>query len=325
LGELEKVKENGKQYYCSDMLNYCESYAAHVVGLYNESVAIYGPEESMIDVELKVSMENWAPSCWGTSDAVICSPGAIHIIDFKYGQGVPVNAFKNSQMMLYALGAYNSMGVFFPGIKDVIMEIYQPRINNFSEYRISLDELLAFGTAIKKIAKEAYEGAQIFSPGSHCRWCKIGAQCRYRADKALACKGKKPAAEMGFEEIATLLPEVDFIKKWAEDLWAYAEAALLAGQPIAGYKMVHGRSSRTMDENKVIEALENNGVEKNKYLSEPKLLPITQLEKSIGKKTFTTIAGGYITKTEGPLKMAPESDKRAGVSREQEAISELLG
>lgn len=32
--------------------------------------------------------------------------GLIHIVDYKHGQGIQVDANENSQLMLYALGAY---------------------------------------------------------------------------------------------------------------------------------------------------------------------------------------------------------------------------
>ena len=57
--------------------------------------------------------------------------GELHIIDFKYGQGVLVEAEENPQMMLYALGALRLFDSLYD-ITEVSMSIYQPRRENVS-------------------------------------------------------------------------------------------------------------------------------------------------------------------------------------------------
>ena len=44
------------------------------------------------------------PDGFGTGDCIIIADRTLHVIDFKYGQGVLVEAEHNPQMMLYALG-----------------------------------------------------------------------------------------------------------------------------------------------------------------------------------------------------------------------------
>ncbi|MDY0410619.1 DUF2800 domain-containing protein [Virgibacillus soli] len=55
----------------------------------------------------------------------------VHVIDFKYGQGVLVEVENNPQMMLYALGALNLFDAIYD-INSVKMTIYQPRRENIS-------------------------------------------------------------------------------------------------------------------------------------------------------------------------------------------------
>ena len=42
----------------------------------------------------------------GIADCILLYGDTVHVIDFKYGKGVPVSAEENPQLMLYALGAY---------------------------------------------------------------------------------------------------------------------------------------------------------------------------------------------------------------------------
>lgn len=46
-------------------------------------------------------------SGFGTGDCIIISDKTLHIIDFKYGQGVEVSVVNNPQMKVYGLGALN--------------------------------------------------------------------------------------------------------------------------------------------------------------------------------------------------------------------------
>ena len=87
-----------------------------------------------------VNYSNVAPGGFGTADCILAFPGELHVIDFKYGKGVPVSAVGNPQMRLYAYGAYRELN-FMLDIKNVHMHIFQPRIENFSSDEISADEL----------------------------------------------------------------------------------------------------------------------------------------------------------------------------------------
>ena len=56
--------------------------------------------------EVRVDFSEWIPDGFGTSDAIVIDSksNTVHVIDLKYGKGVPVDAENNSQGMLYALG-----------------------------------------------------------------------------------------------------------------------------------------------------------------------------------------------------------------------------
>ncbi len=87
-------------------------------------------------IEQRLDFSKYVPDGFGTGDCVIIADGTLHIIDFKYGQGVLVSAEDNPQMKLYALGALD----LFDGIYDiemVSMTIYQPRRENISTSTVS--------------------------------------------------------------------------------------------------------------------------------------------------------------------------------------------
>ena len=50
----------------------------------------------------------------------------------------------NEQAMMYALGALKEYDIYSE-IDEIVIGIYQPRLNHFPEWVITRDELLAFG------------------------------------------------------------------------------------------------------------------------------------------------------------------------------------
>ena len=112
------------------------------------------------------------PEGFGTGDCVIIADGTLHIIDFKYGQGVLVSAEDNPQMKLYALGALD----LFDGIYDiemVSMTIYQPRRENVSTSTVSKENLYQWAEEVLKPKAElAFNGDGNYCPGEWCQFCR---------------------------------------------------------------------------------------------------------------------------------------------------------
>ena len=56
-------------------------------------------------IEQEVDVSRWVPQGFGTCDCLMIGGGILHIIDFKYGQGVPVNPERNPQLMYYGMAS----------------------------------------------------------------------------------------------------------------------------------------------------------------------------------------------------------------------------
>lgn len=87
--------------------------------------------DPLILVEQRLDFSSWVPHGFGTGDCLIIADGTLHIIDFKYGVGVLVEAGHNTQMMYYALGALDTYETIYD-IKNVKLTIFQPRRSNIS-------------------------------------------------------------------------------------------------------------------------------------------------------------------------------------------------
>lgn len=297
----------GLQYYDNTMEDAATGYAAFVLELLEE-IRKSCPDP-IVMVEQRLDFSRWVKDGFGTGDAVIVADGTLHVIDFKYGTGVPVSAEGNSQMRLYALGALDMFGELYD-IDTVVMTIYQPRLTSISTDTISKTDLLDWAeNTLRPLADLAYKGEGDLNAGSWCRFCKLRSTCRKRAEAnlAMAQHDFKLPPTLSDEEIAVILDKLDDLISWAGDVKEYALNATLHGKHFEGWKLVEGRSNRRYtDEAAVAQIVSDTG--RDPY--EHKLLGITAMEKLLGKKQFATLLSNLVERPQGKPVLVPASDKR---------------
>ncbi len=91
-------------------------------------------------IEQHLDFSKYVPDGFGTGDCILISDNALHIIDLKYGMGILVNAERNSQMMLYSLGALEIHGQLYD-IDEVSMTVFPTPADNVSTWTIPVDDL----------------------------------------------------------------------------------------------------------------------------------------------------------------------------------------
>lgn len=111
---------------------------------------------------------------FGTVDYTIVKDGTLHIIDLKYGKGKKVTAEDNTQLKLYAWGAYRVLSKLLQ-IHTIVLHIMQPRINkngSFLKWEISVKNLKDWVKCTVSVkAKTALSGTGIFKEGGWCWFC----------------------------------------------------------------------------------------------------------------------------------------------------------
>lgn len=269
--------------------------------------------DPLVFVEERLDFSKWVPEGFGTGDCVIIADDLLQIIDFKYGLGVLVNAEKNSQMMCYALGALEAYGYLYE-INAIKLTIFQPRRSNVNSWSISRDALLKWADEVlKPIATLAYNGEGDYKAGDHCQFCKVKATCRARAEYnlELAKYDFTMPPSLDNDEIAAILPKIDSLITWADDIRDYALQQALSGTKYPGYKVVEGRSVRKyVDEAAVAKKVTEAGFDP--YAK--KLLGITAMTSLLGKNRFNELLGGLVMKPPGKPTLVPETDKRPAIN-----------
>lgn len=308
LGEEADDPTEKLNYYNAEMEECAEGYALFVaeeLEKVKETCA-----DPVVLIEQKLDFSRWVPEGFGTGDCVICADGRLTVIDFKYGAGVQVEAAYNPQMMCYALGAMGLFNALYD-IDTVKLCIYQPRKDNLSIFEMTPEELLDWAKlTLAPAAELAFEGKGELYAGEHCKFCKVKAQCRARAELnlELAKHEFKEPYLLEDNEIAEILKKVDELVSWGSAVKDYALEQAKAGKKFEGWKLVSGRSNRKYkDEAKVAKAV---GAAGYSPYAEPKVLTITEMTKMLGKKKFEEILGELIIKPQGKPVLVPEDDKR---------------
>ena len=291
------------------MDNYTDGYVEFVIEVIEQAIKVCS--DPLILIEQRLDFSKYVPEGFGTGDCLIIADGTLHIIDFKYGQGVLVSAEDNPQMKLYALGALD----LFDGIYDiemVSMTIYQPRRENVSTSTVSKENLYQWAEEVLKPKAElAFNGDGNYCPGEWCQFCRAAVKCRARAEAKMKLSTFEFALPplLSDEEIAGILSSIGDLTSWANEIIAYAtDAAVNHGKKWPGFKVVEGRSNRKYkDEEAVAEAAKNAGY---RDIYKQSLITITEMEKLMGKSKFNEILGELVMKPPGKPTLVPVSDKR---------------
>lgn len=270
-------------------------------------------------IEQEVDVSRWVPQGFGTCDCLMIGGGLLHIIDFKYGQGVPVSPERNPQLMYYALGAYELFRET-DEIEVVRMSIVQPRMQEEPQtWELPLTDLLTWAREVlAPAAHMAWRGEGKFVTGEHCRFCKAHPACRAWKDKYGPLAGFEPYPEpatLSDEELGEWLQKLEGLAAYARDLEEYAQQALMEGRTLPGWKLVQGRSTRKWtDQDAAFRQMQADGFDEAMlYTRTP--ITLTMAEKMIGKKKFAEVMSAFITRAPGAPKLAQASDPRPAYDR----------
>lgn len=308
----KRSKRPVSDYYTDELVEAVDEYVGYCIG--QIEAAKQECSDPVFEVERRTDISRHIEGCFGTADMVIVTDHKIHVIDLKLGKGVMVDAEHNEQLMIYGLGILDFYEILYD-IETVALTIVQPRLEHLSTWEISVEDLKKWAKEeLEPKARMALAGEGEFRAGDHCRFCKARFTCRARAEEYLKLARMEFAepALLSDDEIAEVLLKADTLKKWAEEIYAYAQnEAVVNHRQWPGFKLVLGKSNRKYtDENEVAEAAKKAGYTD---IYKTSLIGITDMEKLMGKKKFSEILGSLVYKPEGKVTLVPESDKRETV------------
>jgi len=307
-----RSKRPVSEFDCDEMQHHSDSYVEFVME--QLELAKQSCKDPLVLIEQRLDFSRYVPNGFGTGDCIIVADDKLHIIDLKYGQGILVNSVENPQMKLYALGALELYDSLYD-IKEVCMTIFQPRRSNVSTWTIPVDELTSWAESeLKPKAQMAIKGEGEYHSGEWCHFCRARNKCRAIAEENLKLaqfEFKLPPLLTDLE-IEEILEKLSSLTKWADGIMAYAmDSAINHGKQWKGFKVVEGRSVRKYkDEDIVAKTVQANGY---KDIFRHSLIPLTEMQKLLGKKKFEEILSDHICKSAGKPTLVPITDKRTAI------------
>tara|TARA_R110000744_G_scaffold81792_1_gene160578 strand:- start:1154 stop:2323 length:1170 start_codon:yes stop_codon:yes gene_type:complete len=213
-----------------------------------------GAEEFLI--EQRVSLSRIRESMFGTADAIVIKDGVCNVIDLKYGAGVRVSAFENTQGLYYAAGVSMAYGKRYD-IHTYKITIVQPRMDNISEYEVSAGKLQQWVENILKPAVKATEDpdAPLNPTVDGCRWCKAKPDCHALAefsygkavegfDTILPEPKMKQPDFITSKQLSIIYSNLPLMKMFIKTIEDKVLLDLQSGKTVEGYTLVEGRSTR---------------------------------------------------------------------------------
>lgn len=263
--------------------------------------------------------------CEGTLDLALYNQQVLHIVDFKFGGGIEVQAENNPQLMAYADGAIAEIEKEFPNWQgEIWLHIMQPRLDQYPQSQVFEEDLDIFKKRVAKAIMLSMSKNPPIHPGEkQCKWCRAGGVCKARhksaqdsailAMQAMADSQPITSHTMDIPALAKILQT----RKAVEAAFASIEQHLLQqlrqGNEVPGYKLTTGRSSRKWKEHVDVFLLEESlGVE-GVDLFETKLKSPAQVEKCLDKAGREALREFYDV-IEGPLSLASELSKKPAIS-----------
>lgn len=256
------------------------------------------------------------PGSFGTADLVAISRSTSLVIDYKFGRGVPVSAYRNAQLMYYAAAARGS-----DHTRDlmrrsrIVLAIIQPAVEpGLAVYETTHAELDRFEKDLGQAWAEAEQPNAGYAQGPHCRFCPAKIICpeiRKGVDLALTrCENDVKIPELG-----ELLPLADRLEAWIREVRKAAHAELERGGQVPGYKLVAKRATRKwLDEAAAARALTGCRLRKEEIYDTSLISPAKaeKLVKNLGLK-WDNIADKHVSAVSSGTTMAVADDPRQAI------------
>jgi hypothetical protein len=257
------------------------------------------------EVETRVGFGDLLPGVFGSTDLVGRIGNRAIVLDWKFGDGVVVEAEENAQLMFYAAAAMRTDELMwaFDGVAEIECVIVQPPMTK--RWVTTPARIAAFERELVRAVKTALQEDAPLAQGEHCRWCAAKPICPQMTG-AVERAIKQQIINLDVDTLAQHLHTADLLEGWIKDLRALAFGLLEKGADVPGYKLVQKQARRQwVDEANAAKVLGEDFIE-------PALLSPAQAEKLL-KKRKLALPDDLVVSVSSGTTLAPVDDPRPAV------------
>jgi len=270
-------------------------------------------------VESRVGFGDLLPDVFGSTDFIGRLGDRAVVLDWKFGDGVPVPAEENYQLLFYAAASIRTPETAwaFEGAKEVELIIVQPP--HVRRWTTTVERIKEFEKELVQAVKVALKPEAPIASGDHCRWCAAKPICPQMTG-AIDRMVKAKMEVLPVEDIARYLDQVPMVEAFIKDLQKLAQGLLEEGQSVPGWKLVNKRATRQWaSDDRAENFLRGAGVAP----FEQKLLSPAQAEKAL-KKDKIVLPDDLVVAVSSGSTLAPESDPRPAVLQIGQSLKKAM-
>lgn len=272
-------------------------------------------------VEQVVGFGDAIPGVFGSADLVGRIGNRGILLDWKFGDGVAVEAEENPQALFYTAAALRTEATrwAFEGVETVEVIIVQPP--HVRRWVTDLDRVRRFEADLILAVRQAQQPDAPLAGGDHCRWCAAKSICPV-VTGAVERARRENIKAVNVDRLVEALGQIELLEGWIKDAREMATQLLEAGVDVPGWKMVPKRATRQwVNEGTALTALTEAGcsAEELTELKSP-----AQVEKVL-KKRKIAMPENLITAVSSGDTLATADDPRPASLQVGKHLSAALG
>ncbi len=294
----------------TDMVTGSKLWAYHTC---NHSTARFEDPVSMPQIHVQC---HGTPDWWQARDGVDTSLPGISVKDYKSGHRV-VEAFMNWQLIAYALGVCNRLGVTDLST-PIQLAIIQPKHygQQVKEWNTTLGNIMVYVARIAARVAESMVPNAIATVGAHCIDCKARHLCKtlqHGAMHVVEFTGVAEAQELPNEalgaEARILGNALKILEARYKGLHTQIEALMRSGTSIPFWTMADGRANLKWNDGVTVEDIRMLGLAAGVNTVQP-LKPITPTQAKDAGVAEELIAA-YATRSPAGKVLKPDTTTAA--------------
>jgi len=280
------------------------------------------PDKTMeFDVEKVVGFGDAIPGVFGSADLVGRIGDRGILVDWKFGDGVAVEAEENPQAMFYIAAALHTTATrwAFRDVEAIDVYIVQPPF--VKKWTTDLARIKRFEADLILAVRASEQPDAPLATGDHCRWCAAKSVCPL-VTGAVARAERTALKTINVDDLAAALDRVELLEGWIKDAKELAQTLLENGTDVPGYKLVAKRATRQWgSEAAALTALTEAGCSAQELTE---LKSPAQVEKVL-KKHKIDMPEGLITAVSSGNTLASADDPRPAVLQVGRQLTAALG